>query len=134
MAVVAFGKTAKAPQDFYLYAEEKIILQGNSISSLSNKGVNPNDPKVILGLKVKKYLINYEEIYQTIICESNFRHEGVFGDSGKAYGIAQFHKPTFDGFCEGDYYNMEDQLECMAKMFSNNLQSHWTCFSRLYGI
>jgi hypothetical protein len=80
----------------------------------------------------KKYLIDEIQLLQTIKCESGFQHAGVFGDGGLAYGLAQFHRPTFDGFCKGSYYSAEDQLECMAQMFANKKQFHWTCWRKYF--
>jgi len=65
-------------------------------------------------------------------CESGFKVDAV-GDSGKAYGLFQFHKPTFDGFCRGDYYSAKDQIVCAGEMFANHQESHWTCYKKLYG-
>lgn len=65
-------------------------------------------------------------------CESGFR-EKVYGDSGKAYGIYQFHKPTFELFKKKagapslDYKNPDDQIELAVWAFANGLDSHWSC-------
>ena len=84
----------------------------------------------------KKYLVDESQLLQTIKCESGFRHAGVFGDwngdKHLAYGLAQFHQPTFNEFCEGSYYSAEDQLECMAQMFANKKQFHWSCWKRYF--
>lgn len=68
----------------------------------------------------------------TINCESQWNITAL-GDSGKAYGLAQFHEPTFNQFRDESnldvYYDgAKDQLELMAWAFQNGLQSHWTCF------
>ena len=79
----------------------------------------------------EEYGLDESQLLYTIACESSFRHTGVYGDSGLAYGLAQFHKPTFDGYCNGDYYSAKDQLECMAQMWSAGQQRHWSCWKRL---
>ncbi|QGH73346.1 MAG: transglycosylase-like protein [Siphoviridae sp. cttb18] len=89
---------------------------------------NFGDAKSVLSYYSVVYELNREKLYSTINCESTFRHEGLFGDSGKAYGIAQFHKPTFDLFCDGEYTDQNDQLFCFAKMVKEGLGSHWTCY------
>ena len=71
------------------------------------------------------------EMYQTLVCESNLKYNAV-GDSGLAYGVAQFHKGTFDSFCKGDYYSTKDQLICMANMWKENLQFHWSCWKNYF--
>ena len=131
MTGVALASATNAPKYDWTPAEEIKISDG-FISSLANRmGIDMNDAKVVLGEVSVKYGADYDSLYRTIQCESGFRNDGVFGDSGKAYGIAQFHLPTFKQFCTGDYTNMRDQLDCMAKMFSQNLQSHWTCFNHV---
>lgn len=68
-------------------------------------------------------------------CESSLRHEGVYGDSGLAYGIMQFHEPTFEmfkkeaGMPDLEYKGMADQIELAAWALQNGLGSHWTCFA-----
>lgn len=91
----------------------------------------------------KEYGINEYQYRMTLKCESGYSHEEVYGDGGRAYGISQFHKPTFDGFVktaisqgyafEGyDYYDRENQLEVMAWAFKNQLQTHWTCWTKQF--
>ena len=76
----------------------------------------------------------------TLNCESGYRHDGVYGDSGLAYGIAQFHEPTFNGFKKSaglpelDYMNREYQIQLMAWAFSSGLKRHWTCWTKNYGV
>ena len=124
----ALASIVQAPQDSFLYAEEYVIVDNTSISSLSNMtGINTNDPKWILGKYVAKYRGDYDYLSKVIMCESGFRHDGVFGDSGKAYGIAQFHEPTFLRYCSGDWKNMDNQLDCFTRMMTSGLQSNWTC-------
>lgn len=76
----------------------------------------------------QKYGLDESEFMNIIQCESSFIHAGQYGDGGLAYGVAQFHKSTFDRFCKGDYNKAKDQLICMAEMFQKGLQRHWTCY------
>ena len=79
----------------------------------------------------QKYGLDYDQFYTVVKCESHLKAQ--YGDNGKAFGLAQFHKATFDGFCKGkNYYNSFDQLDCMAQMFSQGFAYHWTCFNKLY--
>lgn len=80
----------------------------------------------------QKYLIDESSLMQTIKCESGFQHAGVFGDHGVAYGLAQFHKDTFDRFCDGSYYSAKDQLICAAQMFRDGHQRHWSCWKKYF--
>lgn len=79
----------------------------------------------------EKYGGNYYQLYKTIECESSFDTKAI-GDSGKAFGLGQYHKPTFERFCKGDYYSAKDQLICMSKMFKDGLTGHWTCWKNLF--
>ena len=109
------------------------MIEDSFISSKSNtSGVNEKDPKWILGVYVAKYGADYEVLSRVIQCESGWKHEGVFGDSNRAYGIAQFHRPTWDLFNKQrntnlDYYNLDDQLNMISWAFANKYQSHWSC-------
>lgn len=78
-----------------------------------------------------KYLVEPSEMLKVIECESSFRTK-VYGDSGKAYSLCQYHKPTFDAYCSGNYYSPKDQIECMAQMLKAGLGSHWTCWRRYF--
>jgi len=74
---------------------------------------------------------NLYEMYNVIKCESNFRHANLYGDGGEAFGVAQFHRDTFDKNCKGDYYNANDQLICFSEMFKKGLKNHWSCWKKL---
>lgn len=88
------------------------------------------DYKIALGQFAVKYGGNYYELYKVVQCESSWRDD-VYGDGGRAFGLAQFHKPTFEQYCEGDYCNAYDQLECMTIMIKDGLGRHWTCWKNL---
>ena len=135
---------AQAPINQLLAGDSMQVLEGNTMSSLNRQlpfktAYNAQEGgteaiKAEVGDIVRiaaKFGLDYEKLSATIKCESGFRHQGVFGDNGKAYGIAQFHRPTFDRYCEGDYYNMNDQLECMGEMWSQGLMKHWSCYSKV---
>ena len=112
-----------------------IVVNDNSI-----KGTNlPFYPKIATyaslnafdtileaSLIAEKYGLNEKRFLKLIYCESTF-DENAIGDNGKAFGLLQFHKPTFNQYCEGDYYNMNDQLNCAAKMIKNGLSYKWSC-------
>lgn len=77
----------------------------------------------------------FSTIKKVIDGESGWNPNAV-GDSGKAKGVAQFHKPTFDDFSrlsgiEGSYEDPYDQIKLMIWAFNNNLESHWTVWRKL---
>lgn len=78
----------------------------------------------------QRYGLDYNQLYSVVRCESSFKPQ--YRDNGRAFGLAQFHLPTFNHYCEGNYYNSFDQLECMAKMFKAGHAWNWTCFNKFY--
>ena len=80
----------------------------------------------------ERYGLVSEMMINVAYCESGLRHEGVWGDDFTSYGCWQFQRKTFDRYCAGNWFNFNDQTECAAKMFSNGLAPHWTCFKQLY--
>ena len=84
------------------------------------------------------YGANTAQLEAVIKCESNWRPT-VYGDGGHAYGLLQFHKPTFDRWAkqmgeELDYYSAYDSIKLGAWAFSKGIkyQDDWTCWTRLY--
>ncbi len=68
-------------------------------------------------------------------CESEYKPTAL-GDSGKAYGIYQFHKNTFNLFSKEkgevlDYYNTEDNIKLAIWALANDKENHWTCYKKV---
>lgn len=81
----------------------------------------------------QEYGLNEKIVMSVIQCESRYDAQASGGDSGLAYGIAQFHKATFDEYCTGSYYSPADQLNCLGKMWQMRQQKQWGCWDRLFG-
>lgn len=88
---------------------------------------------------IKKYAKEYDFPENTALrvasCESEFKVNAV-GDGGKAYGIYQFHKPTFDMFAKKfgeklDYYDTEHNIQLAIWALSNDKGHHWTCYRKI---
>lgn len=99
--------------------------------------IDYGNPKQVLRFYSVLYGVDYDKLATTIQQESEFKHEGVFGDYDKlgiprAYGIAQFHRDTFNRYCSGEYKNMDDQLHCMVYMFSIGQQAQWSGYCKYY--
>lgn len=66
-------------------------------------------------------------------CESSCRHEGVWGDGGRAYGIAQFHEKTFNAMKKMagrpglNWRDKDDQLWLFDWALRNGHAHNWTC-------
>ena len=82
------------------------------------------------------YGVSAEVMSRVIAGESGFQCD-IYGDSGKAFGIAQFHRPTFNAFSKElgetlDYYSCEDQIKLMAWALSKGYGRHWTVYRWYY--
>lgn len=84
----------------------------------------------------KRYGVNPKLALKVAQCESELRTD-VYGDSGKAYGVYQFHEPTFNMFAKAyglegmDYKNPEDAIQLAILALSHGEGSHWTCYRTL---
>lgn len=94
--------------------------------------IKPIAYKTIMEYEAYETSENTERIADAIIlCESN--NSMVYGDNGRAYGVAQFWKGTFQmmkdasGMYWLDYYSANDQRNLLMWAIDNNLISHWTC-------
>ncbi len=69
-----------------------------------------------------------------LTCESGLRHEGIWGDGGKSYGIAQFQYATFKdlrtqaGRLDLRWKDMHDQLWLLDWALRNGYGRYWTCY------
>lgn len=82
--------------------------------------------------------VNPNKFFNLIDCESNWK-EDAKGDGGKAFGILQFWKNTFDTFSHlykmnGDYYNNRDQINLALRMIRKGHASHWQNCARISGL
>ena len=117
-----------------LYAEDADIITPHKTSTATKEEIS-----AIVEYYASLYGVSTEEMMVTLKCESGYRHEGVYGDSGLAYGIAQFHEATFNSFRktagmpELEYKDRNDQIHLMAWAFSRGLKRHWTCWTKNYG-
>ena len=77
------------------------------------------------------------ETINLVICESGNKHEGVWGDNGKAYGRFQFWKIGFDDLVKItgnedlllDWQNSTHQYFIYKQAYKKQLASkYWSCF------
>lgn len=96
----------------------------------------PLTPRELISKVANEFGVNIALATEVAMCESSLRHDGVYGDGKKAYGLYQFHKQTFDLFKEKsgmkdlNYENMEDQTKLAMWAFKNGYGSHWTCYKK----
>lgn len=102
-------------------------------------GDGKQESRACISALIKAYAKEYGVSSQLALaiaeCESNLRGN-VFGDSGKAYGTYQFHKPTFKEFSKRmgeqlDYYNTEDNIKLAMWALSNKKEYHWSCYDKV---
>lgn len=111
------GEIGKAPQ-----------IPLSPIESLSEKPTTAQVKLAVVYL-AENMGLNKISFYNTINCESQFSYQPKgWNDGGLAYGVAQFHKGTFNKYCKGNYHSAKDQLVCMGSMWKMGLQSQWTCY------
>jgi len=66
-------------------------------------------------------------------CESGGKHDGIWGDNGKAYGISQFWEGTFYWLAglaklqNPDWKSREQQLYLLNWAVNNKYDYLWTC-------
>jgi len=87
----------------------------------------PEELKLVVVWLANEYGLDEDRFYETIKCESGFKFNAI-GDNGLAYGVAQFHKPTFDHYCLGDYKSAKAQIMCMVGMWILGEEHQWTCY------
>mgnify|MGYP006336711371 CR=1 FL=1 len=96
--------------------------------------VKKNTPTTVEGLIVSSALrhgVSAEKMLRVARCESNFNTQAI-GDGGRAYGVYQYHGPTFQSFSNlygvtYDYRSPTDQIDLTGWAFSQGLDTHWTC-------
>jgi hypothetical protein len=76
---------------------------------------------------------DFNPLIDCLIKHESNGNEYAVGDGGKAYGILQFHRRTFDAFSAKygltlNYYDADDQILLAQKMLEENPKNlnHWT--------
>jgi hypothetical protein len=74
-----------------------------------------------------------KEKIKILSCESGFRHDGVWGDDGKSYGMGQYQEGTFNhlkqlaGKPNLKWKNNKDQIWLLDWAIRNGFAKYWTC-------
>lgn len=97
-----------------------------------------NDKACITELIYKyadQYEIDRDLALSVAKCESELKTTAI-GDSGKARGVYQFHKPTFDLLSKKmgekmNYKNTEDNIKLAMWAFSTDRGFHWSCYRKI---
>lgn len=110
-------------------------------ASVEFLGVLDDSEDVVLGQKVittsLAYGLDPMLALDVLKCESGLHHAGIYGDGGKAYGIAQFHKGTFNWFKDLagrpdlSYTSGTDQVELFVWSLMSGKGRSWTCWRKV---
>ena len=121
LTTITYSKKAKVPTPILVQEEPQVILTPIEM--------------------VDKYAIQYgvnQTIFKKVMyCESGGKPAPKgHNDGGRAYGIMQFHRPTFDSYSKKlgeklDYKSYNDQIKLAAYMFSIGEANHWTAYRAL---
>lgn len=63
--------------------------------------------------------------------ESRFNPRAKNSEGSSAKGIYQFLDGTWSSYCDGDVYNMDDNIDCAARIISEGGISHWLADARV---
>ena len=121
-----------------------IVVNGNSIKGtnlpfypeIATYGTFIGQDAVEISLVAEKYGISEYKFLNLLNEECNFvkSNEECIGDNGRAYGRAQFHIGTFNQYCEGDYKDEFDQIECCAQMWEMGIANeHFSACRKIGG-
>ena len=87
--------------------------------------------------EAKRQKVNGDTLVAIAKCESSLKHDGVFGDGGRAVGLYQFWLGTFNlfkekyGHPEFSIFNMKHQIILAAHAARDGKLNHWVCYKKL---
>lgn len=114
--------------------EYPIILQGNSL--IAPKILSQTDKKAVLSVFYDENGLDLDPLIKCLIKHESNGNPNAIGDNGKAFGVLQFHLPTFEYFKHRyglDYLQYEDPQDqiLLANLIIgedfNNVK-HWTTY------
>lgn len=115
-----------------------LISFKTTVAIAPEREVKDYSVKELISHYAKLYGASENELMTVAKCESNFRPH-VYGDGIKAFGVYQFHEPTFKWFSqmmgeELDYYSYHDNIKLASWVFAKypKYKTHWTCFTKFY--
>lgn len=86
-----------------------------------------------------KYQVDIRTLLKLKFCESGIHGMKARGDGGRAYGIFQYHLPTWERFSKEygeklDINSEWDQVKLTAWALSKGYANHWYTCSKKIGI
>jgi len=102
-----------------------IVYQGNTLVAKSCP-VYPQ-PRILASNVFDG--LEYCSLIQCLAFRESSLDPSAVGDNGLAIGLLQFHRPTFNQYCEGNINNPRDQVVCADEMLKSNFVrniKHWS--------
>ena len=111
----AFQTHQKGPrQEIMPRVEGYYLLEENSLKALASPVlITPQ----ILGISA--FGLDYKQaklLNDLWFCEASLKHDNVWGDNNMAYGGFQFWETTWDSYCQGSRYALDNQIQCASYM------------------
>jgi len=115
-----------APRAVYAATEDVTELERETKTVILE--IAPTKPTDVKGLIEWYADINgapHDQAYWIAQCESELQN--VPNTNGAMYGqgIYQFIQSTFDVLCEGDVWDIEDNINCGTRLIAEGKLSHW---------
>jgi len=114
-----------------------MFVVGLQVGIKHGRGLEANEMEPVLEAGIERVeqtraeLAKYRLMLEIVACESSFNRKAV-GDGGKAYGLAQFHKPTFymmakkAGY-DGRWESSKDQIRLLKWAIDEGYADEWSC-------
>lgn len=118
-----------------LYKERSTQTARAIREQLAAKDRHIDELKIVLSAVHFDLEVEREKL-SILTCESGIRHEGIWGDGGRSYGIAQFQYATFKdlrtqaGRPALAWKNMRDQLWLLDWALRHGYGRYWTCYGK----
>lgn len=122
--------TREANESAYCVSQNVFIIPVSSVSIpstsdlLTSTGLETTKEDIIYYLEANQPELT-DLLIKLINCESGFDNRKC-GDNGQSCGVLQFKEPTFNNFCQGEWLNPYNQIDCASDMIIMGLGSeHW---------
>jgi len=100
----------KPPEGQIKRDKSEFILVGDSLkASVPHIHISPRTLGIMTAGVEYDRIALLEKLW---FCEASYKHDGVWGDSGRAYGAFQFWQSTWNHYCDGDRTDFESQIRC----------------------
>ncbi|MBI5236702.1 MAG: hypothetical protein HY886_10715 [Deltaproteobacteria bacterium] len=113
------------------------IRAGRSLERLTTADEAVKLGATIDSIEARIDQLHVERVVAGIIdCESGGRHDELWGDGGKSYGVAQFNEETFHRFAAKagmphlEWKDRDDQITLLRWAVVNGFGRSWSCYGK----